>query len=85
VVGAPEVRVFLSAAREARPYALPTLIAGFEAEVTLEQARAGEVGVVGALDPHADVQADSEVPRLVGRPTGRQYRGLPWWEVVVRR
>ena len=78
------MRIFLSAGHTARAYALPSLVEGFEADVT-----DGSTHVeIEALDPTRDrgyteskeIRACGRV-RLVGRPTGRRYRGLPWWEV----
>jgi hypothetical protein len=83
------VRIFLSAAREARPYSLAKLIGGFEAEVTAQVVRDAEFDIdavrpAHARDPVHDPSAAPDAVALVARPTGRHYRGLPWWEVVLR-
>jgi hypothetical protein len=68
------VKVFVSAAREARPLALPALIGGFETDVE-DGATEVRLAAVGG-----------EVAWLVATPTGREWRpGLPWWEAVPER
>jgi len=87
------MHVFMSAAREARPYALPDLIAGFETDLTDTQVAYGEVAIETVFVPRrglsatrVDAATGEEATgrvRLVGRPTGKEYRDLPWWEVVL--
>jgi hypothetical protein len=67
------VRVFLSAGRSARPFVAPDLIGGFEADV-LDGSDHVDLEAAGLDDP-------DDVVALVGRPNGRRYRNLPWWEV----
>jgi hypothetical protein len=66
------VRIFLSAGRDARPYCSPNLIAGIEADVQSN---------VEVIRVAADT--DEEIA-LVGKPTGKFYHNLPWWEVVIK-
>jgi hypothetical protein len=74
------VRVFVSAAREARPYCGPGLISGQLWEIRPDQERAQRVEVA------ATRQFDNAEPvELVAVPTGRDYNGTPWWEIYLTR
>ena len=82
------MHVFLSAAPEARPFCLPSMISGFEAEVAdalteipIEAVRV-TVGSANAGETTEPDTAPVEAVSLVARPTGRRHRGMPWWEVV---
>jgi hypothetical protein len=79
------MRVFLSAARAARPGSPARLISGYETDVTDEHVRAGAFAVLAAppVTGYVEGEDKSTLPRLVAHPTHKQYRGLPWWEVVV--
>jgi hypothetical protein len=78
------VRVFLSAAPAARQWTLPEMVGGFEADIEDD---AESVPIVATypvsartLDPAVPLPS---LPTLAARPTGRENRGLPWWEVVI--
>jgi hypothetical protein len=81
--GAVVIAVFVSAVPSARAHALPALISGFETEVPEEHFSAGSFFLRGLLQPsdfRVPPPEDVEAPVLVARPTGREWRGLPWWE-----
>ena len=80
------MKVFVSAAAEARALSLPNLISGFEAEIS---DTAKEIRLLAKMPPAAFTapkhKADAAVPDvyLVARPTGKIYQGLPWWEATL--
>jgi hypothetical protein len=51
-----------------------------EVDLSPEHAKAGRVPV-HAQRPVPDDESD--LPTLVGVPTGKYYRELPWWEVIL--
>jgi hypothetical protein len=75
------VKVLLAAAPRARRYARPELISGLEVDLTAEARRTGLVYVEPQVPNGA--RAEDAMPRLVGRPTKRESRGLQIWEVDV--
>jgi hypothetical protein len=68
-------QIFLSAHPSVRALALPALVAGFVAEVG-ENDTSVNLLAVEVTTPGPEVGETY----LVGRPTGRFYNGLPWWE-----